>query len=65
MLYKARQIETQETLEELKKLIEEINSAKSDEERLKMSIETFSILWMFKKEGIKDPNEMLQHWRKY
>lgn len=57
MLYKARQIETQETLEELKKLIEEINSAKSDEERLKMSIETFSILWMFKKEGIKDPEQ--------
>lgn len=57
MLYKARQAETMETLEELKKLIEEINSARSDEEKSKMPIETFSIFWMFKKEGIKNPKE--------
>lgn len=56
-LYKARQIETQKTLDELKNLIDEINTARKEEEKKKMEVETFSLFWMFKNEGINDPDD--------
>lgn len=56
-LYKARQIETQETLDELKKLIDEINVARKEEEEKKMEVETFSLFWMFKSEGVNNPED--------
>lgn len=73
-LYKQRQKDTQETLEELKKLIEEINSARKEQEEKNMPAEVFSIFWLLKKEGIDKAedraNEMkvvlekCRHWRR-
>lgn len=56
-IYKDRQIETQETLEELKNLIEEINIARKAEEEKNMPVETFSLFWMFSKEGVANPED--------
>ncbi len=71
--YKERQIETLETLEELKKLIEEINSARKEADQSNMPVETFSIYWMFKKEGLSNAEDSARemedimdncpHWR--
>jgi len=73
-LFKERQKNTQETLEELKKIIAEINSARREQEETKMPAEIFSILWMLKKGGIDKPedkaNQMLgvlqkfPHWKR-
>lgn len=73
-LYKNRQKNTQETLEELKKIIEEINSAKREQFEKDMPAEIFTIYWMLKEEGFEEPNTMANqmkdvfekypHWRK-
>ncbi|SCG85972.1 type I restriction endonuclease subunit R [Methanobacterium congolense] len=73
LLYKNRQKNTQETLEELKHIIEEINIAKKEEVDKNMPVEVFSIFWMFKKEGVNNPEknatemekvlEECPHWR--
>ncbi len=73
-LYENRQKNTQETLEELKKIVEEINSAKKEQIEKDMPIEIFTIYWMLKKEGFEKPdimaNQMKEvfqkypHWRK-
>jgi type I restriction enzyme R subunit len=72
-LFKERQLNTQRTLEELKRLIEEINQARKEQTEKKMSPEIFTIQWLLKKEGITDPdgnaNQMREvftkfpHWR--
>jgi len=74
MLYKERQKSTQETLEDLKKIIEEINSARKEQEERNMPVEIFSIFWHLKNEGIDKPEDMANqmkevlenypHWRK-
>jgi len=74
ILYKNRQKNTQETLEELKKIIEEINSAKKEQLEKDMPAEIFTIYWMLKKEGFEKPDTMANqmkevlekypHWRK-
>lgn len=72
-LYKQRQKSTQETLEILKKIIEEINSARKQQAGKKMRPEVFSIFWLLKKEGVGSPDghanrmreavEKHPHWR--
>lgn len=56
-LYKARQKSTEETLEELKKLIDEINSARKAEKEKKMPSDTFSIYWMLQKTNVPEPED--------
>ncbi|HEC87949.1 MAG TPA: HsdR family type I site-specific deoxyribonuclease [Thermoplasmata archaeon] len=73
-LFKERQKTTQETLEELKNLIQEINEARKEQIEKKLPSEIFSIYWIFKKEGISNPEERASkmkdffdkypHWRK-
>ncbi len=52
-LFKERQKSTQETLEELKRLIEEINAARKEYRQKNMSAEVFSLFWLLKKTGVK------------
>ena len=73
-MYKDRQKNTQETLEGLKNLIKERNTARKEQDEKNMPAETFSIYWMLKNEGINDSEdkaiqmgEVLQkfpHWKK-
>jgi type I restriction enzyme R subunit len=51
-MYKERQRNTQETLEELRSLIEEINAARKEQAEKNMTPEVFSVYWLFKKEGV-------------
>jgi type I restriction enzyme R subunit len=53
-LYKLRQKGTQATLDELKRLIEEINTAKKEQTEKNMPTEVFSIYWVLKGEGVAD-----------
>jgi len=72
-LYKERQRTTQETLEELKRIVEEINSARREQAERNMPPEVFSIFWLLKNGGIDKPEdkanqmrsvlEQYPHWR--
>ncbi|MCI0330681.1 MAG: HsdR family type I site-specific deoxyribonuclease [candidate division Zixibacteria bacterium] len=68
-LFIQRQKDTQETLEELKRLIEEINSAKREQEKKKMPVDIFSAYWVLKEQGIPEPevaaNEIQEVFEKY
>jgi type I restriction enzyme R subunit len=73
-LFKERQKNSQQTLEELKKLIAEINAAKKEQAERDMPVEIFSIFWLFKNEGIDNPEDKANqmsavlfqypHWRR-
>ena len=52
LLYRERQKTTEETLKELKALIEELNTARKEQAEKKMPVEVFSIFWVLKEEGI-------------
>ncbi|MEN6443519.1 MAG: HsdR family type I site-specific deoxyribonuclease [Methanoregula sp.] len=54
-LYKDRQKTTQETLAELKNIIDEINAARLEQEKRNIPIEEFSIFWLLNKTGMSDP----------
>ena len=54
-LYKDRQKTTQETLAELKIIIEEINTARLEQEKRNIPIEEFSIFWLLNKTSISEP----------
>jgi len=64
-LFKERQKTTQETLEDLKKLIQEINEARKEQIEKKLPSEIFSIYWIFKKEGISNPEERASKMKKF
>ena len=53
MLYKQRQIDTQEALERIKILIDEINKAKKEQAQKNLPAELFTIYWMLKDEKIE------------
>lgn len=57
-LYRQRQKTTQETLEQLKELIKEINEAKREENEKKMPMKAFVVYWILKKEGFERAEEM-------
>ena len=67
--YKSRQKNTQETLEELKKIIKEINDASKEQTEKNMSAESFTIYWLLKDESLKNAetvaNEMKDLFEKY
>ncbi|MEM4134468.1 MAG: type I restriction endonuclease subunit R [Candidatus Micrarchaeia archaeon] len=56
-LYKERQKTTEETLEELKHIIEEINQAKKEQAEKGMDGESFFLYWLLGKEKITDAEE--------
>jgi len=51
-LFLERQKTTQDTLEELKKLIEKMNSATKEQAEKNMNSEVFSVYWLLKEAGI-------------
>jgi type I restriction enzyme R subunit len=63
-LYKERQRSTQETLEALKGIIEEINVARREQAEKDMPPEVFSIFWIFKKEGVASPEDKANQMRR-
>lgn len=73
-LFKEHQSSTEDTLNELKKIIEEINRAHKEQLEKKMPMDIFSIFWLFKMEGFEIAEEMANemqdvikenpHWKK-
>jgi type I restriction enzyme R subunit len=53
-MYKDRQKTTQDTLTELKKIVEEINAALEEQKRRNMPADEFSIFWILNKSGLGD-----------
>jgi len=72
--YKERQKNTQETLGKLKKLIEEINSARKEQSKRNMPVEIFTVYWVLKNEAVDESEDKANqmrailgkypHWRK-
>lgn len=56
-LYKEQQKNTQEALDELKRLIQEMNAAKKERFERKMAPDVFSIYWIMKDAGIPDSED--------
>lgn len=57
-LYKERQKTTQDALNEIKKLIEEINQAKKEQIEKNKDTEAFTIYWVLKQENINEPETL-------
>lgn len=68
-LFKQRQKDTKDTLNELKKIIEEINQAKKERAKKKMSKDIFTAYWILRNDGVSDPedkaNNMKEIFEKY
>ena len=64
IIYRQRQKNTKETLKELKGLIKEINEAKREQKKKRMSSEIFSIYWILKDEEIKEAEENANNMKK-
>ena len=72
-LFKQRQLSTQQTLEELRRIVEEMNEARREQAEKKMPVEVFAVMWLLKKEGLKDAEgsanqmkdtfEKFPHWK--
>jgi len=72
-LFKQRQLSTQQTLEELRRIVEEMNEARREQAEKKMPVEVFAVMWLLKKEGVKDAEgsanqmkdtfEKFPHWK--
>jgi len=65
MIFKQRQKDTKETLEDIKDIIEDMNTAEKERAAKKMSSEIFSVYWTLRTEGLnnaenvaKDTNEV-------
>lgn len=63
MLYKDRQKTTKETLDELKKLIKEINDAKKEQIDKEMPTEVFTIYWLLQSEDFDDSEDLANQMR--
>lgn len=73
LLYKQRQKDTQQSLDELKELIKEINEAKKEQTERNMSTDVFSTYWILKEEKVpygeekaKDIGKLVEkypHWK--
>ena len=61
LLFKQRQKDTKETLEDLKEIINDINIAKKEQLEKKMSSEVFSTYWILRKEGINDAENIAKN----
>lgn len=72
-LFKQRQLSTQQTLEELRRIVEEMNEARREQSEKNMPVEVFAVMWLLKKAGIKDAEgsanqmkdifEKFPHWK--
>ena len=72
-LFKQRQITTQQALEELRRIVEEMNEARREQAEKNMPVEVFAVMWLLKKEGVKDAErsanqmkdtfEKFPHWK--
>ncbi|WP_340695721.1 HsdR family type I site-specific deoxyribonuclease [Hydrogenobacter thermophilus] len=62
--YKRRQLSTNQALEEIKKLIEEINRAKLEQAQMKIDDTQFSIYWLLKEKGIEKAKEIAEEFYK-
>lgn len=72
-LFKQRQLSTQQTLEELRRIVEEMNEARREQAEKNMPVEVFAVMWLLKKEGVKDAEgsanqmkntfEKFPHWK--
>lgn len=72
-LFKQRQITTQQALEELRRIVEEMNEARKEQAEKNMPVEVFAVMWLLKKEGVKDAEasanqmkdtfEKFPHWK--
>jgi type I restriction enzyme R subunit len=58
LLFKERQRDTEETLEELKKIIKEINEANKEQAEKNMSKEIFTVYWILKEENIQQAEDI-------
>ncbi len=56
-LFKERQLTTQKALEELRKIVEEINQARREQTEKNLPVEVFATMWLFKKEGVANAEE--------
>lgn len=56
-LYKQRQQNTEQTLKNLKGIIDEINAARKEKAKKKMPMEVFSTYWVLRKMGVDKPEE--------
>jgi len=63
-LFQNRQKSTQETLSELKKIVEEINTAKKEREEKNMTTEIFSIYWILDRAGFENATSMANEMEK-
>ncbi|MHA1353397.1 MAG: hypothetical protein ACTSPP_11490 [Candidatus Heimdallarchaeaceae archaeon] len=52
-----QQMHSKEVLEELKKIVTEINEAKKEEEEKGIPKEAFTIYWIMKQNGINNPEQ--------
>ena len=50
--FEGRQATTQETLEQLRRLLQEITEARQERDATKQSAESFAVYWLLRKEGI-------------
>lgn len=68
-LFRQRQITTQQALEELRRIVEEMNEARREQAEKNMPVEVFAVMWLLKKEGVKDAeasaNQMKEAFEKY
>jgi len=56
-MYEEGQKRTQGILEELKELIEEINTARKEQEKKNMSADVFTVYWLLKNKEYKEPED--------
>jgi type I restriction enzyme, R subunit len=71
--FEDRQSTTQDTLAQLRRLIQEINEARQERDATELSAESFAVYWLLKKDGIaqadmvakaaRDPFERCPHWQ--
>jgi type I restriction enzyme R subunit len=64
ILFKQRQKDTKETLEDLKEIVNDINLASKEQIEKKMSTDTFSIYWILKNEQITQSEEIAKSMNK-
>ena len=60
-LFKDRQITTMEALEELKKIIDDINAARKERAARDIPDEVFAIYWVMKQESIAEPESIADY----
>lgn len=55
--FRDRQLTTQQVLEELKKIVEEMTTAQKEQAEKNLPVEVFATMWLFKREGVADAEE--------